>query len=122
MVAIRRFVTVRPAAELQGTTLYTSGEPCPMCMSAIVWCVASAGWSSLPRSTNSQLRSVRSCWPAARWRTQPLRHHRDHWRGAVRRGETIGLSYPHGSCTFAKPRFNWGWRARRRNRNYPRDD
>jgi len=30
MVAIRRFVAVRPAAELQGTTLYTSGEPCPM--------------------------------------------------------------------------------------------
>jgi tRNA(adenine34) deaminase len=38
MVAIRRFVAVRAAAELQGTTLYTSGEPCPMCMSAILWC------------------------------------------------------------------------------------
>src|SRR6202047_5458978 len=38
MVAIRRFVAVRPAAGLQGTTLYTSGEPCPMCMSAVVWC------------------------------------------------------------------------------------
>lgn len=38
MVAIRRFVAVRPAADLQGTTLYTSGEPCPMCMSAILWC------------------------------------------------------------------------------------
>jgi guanine deaminase len=38
MVAIRRFVAVRPAAELKGTTLYTSGEPCPMCMSAILWC------------------------------------------------------------------------------------
>jgi tRNA(adenine34) deaminase len=38
MVAIRRFIAVRPAVELQGTTLYTSGEPCPMCMSAILWC------------------------------------------------------------------------------------
>jgi tRNA(adenine34) deaminase len=38
MVAIRRFVAVRPAAELEGVTLYTSGEPCPMCMSAIIWC------------------------------------------------------------------------------------
>jgi tRNA(adenine34) deaminase len=38
MVAIRRFVAVRPAGELQGTTLYTSGEPCPMCMGAILWC------------------------------------------------------------------------------------
>jgi tRNA(adenine34) deaminase len=38
MVAIRRFVAVRPAGELQGTTLYASGEPCPMCMGAILWC------------------------------------------------------------------------------------
>jgi tRNA(adenine34) deaminase len=38
MVAIRRLIAVRPAAELKGTTLYTSGEPCPMCMSAILWC------------------------------------------------------------------------------------
>jgi len=38
MVAIRRFVAARPAGELKGTTLYTSGEPCPMCMGAILWC------------------------------------------------------------------------------------
>lgn len=38
MVAIRRFCAARGASELQGTTLYTSGEPCPMCMSAIIWC------------------------------------------------------------------------------------
>ncbi len=38
MVAIRHFVAERPAKELEGATLYTSGEPCPMCMSAIVWC------------------------------------------------------------------------------------
>jgi tRNA(adenine34) deaminase len=38
MVAIRRFVKARPASELEGATLYTTGEPCPMCMSAIVWC------------------------------------------------------------------------------------
>ncbi|WGJ13787.1 nucleoside deaminase [Methylocapsa sp. D3K7] len=38
MVAIRRFVASSPAEELKGTTLYTSGEPCPMCMGAIVWC------------------------------------------------------------------------------------
>jgi tRNA(adenine34) deaminase len=38
MVAIRSFLAGRPATELHGTTLYTSGEPCPMCMSAIVWC------------------------------------------------------------------------------------
>ena len=38
MVAIRRFVASRPDDELKGTTLYTSGEPCPMCMGAIIWC------------------------------------------------------------------------------------
>ena len=38
MVAIRRFVASRPDGELKGTTLYTSGEPCPMCMGAILWC------------------------------------------------------------------------------------
>jgi guanine deaminase len=38
MVAIRRFVADHPAKELKGATLYTSGEPCPMCMGAIVWC------------------------------------------------------------------------------------
>lgn len=38
MVAIRRFISVHPAGELKGATLYTSGEPCPMCMGAILWC------------------------------------------------------------------------------------
>lgn len=38
MVAIRRFVADHPAAGLEGATLYTSGEPCPMCMGAILWC------------------------------------------------------------------------------------
>jgi len=38
MVAIRRFVADNPAKDLKGATLYTSGEPCPMCMGAIIWC------------------------------------------------------------------------------------
>jgi tRNA(adenine34) deaminase len=38
MVAIRNFVAERPAQEFAKTTLYTSGEPCAMCISAIIWC------------------------------------------------------------------------------------
>ncbi len=38
MMAIRRVIATRSAAELIGATLYASGEPCPMCMGAIIWC------------------------------------------------------------------------------------
>jgi tRNA(adenine34) deaminase len=38
MVAIRRFLAENGPDALRGATLYTSGEPCAMCMGAIVWC------------------------------------------------------------------------------------
>ena len=38
MVAIRRCLADRGSVALRGATLYTSGEPCVMCMGAIVWC------------------------------------------------------------------------------------
>lgn len=38
MVAIRSFLERYPPEQLQGTTLYTSGEPCVMCIGAILWC------------------------------------------------------------------------------------
>jgi tRNA(adenine34) deaminase len=38
MVAIRRSHAAHGIETLKGTTLYTSGESCPMCMGAIVWC------------------------------------------------------------------------------------
>ncbi len=37
MMAIRNFVAKHPAGELKDATIYTSGEPCPMCMAAIIW-------------------------------------------------------------------------------------
>jgi len=39
MVAIRRAVAAhRGGKTLKGATIYTSGEPCAMCMGAILWC------------------------------------------------------------------------------------
>ena len=38
MVAIRRCLTDYGSASLRDSTLYTSGEPCAMCMGAILWC------------------------------------------------------------------------------------
>ena len=38
MVAIRRCLADHGSASLRGSTLYTSGEPCAMCMGAILWC------------------------------------------------------------------------------------
>jgi tRNA(adenine34) deaminase len=38
MVAIRAFLAAHGPEALKGATLYTSGEPCCMCMGAILWC------------------------------------------------------------------------------------
>jgi tRNA(adenine34) deaminase len=38
MVAIRRALAVNDRDVLVGGTLYTTGEPCAMCMGAILWC------------------------------------------------------------------------------------
>ena len=38
MVAIHNCLAEHGPEVLRGATIYTSGEPCPMCMGAILWC------------------------------------------------------------------------------------
>jgi tRNA(Arg) A34 adenosine deaminase TadA len=38
MMAIRQFLEGHKPEDFKETTLYTSGEPCVMCMGAIIWC------------------------------------------------------------------------------------
>jgi len=38
MMAIRNCLAEHGSVALRGSTLYTSGEPCAMCMGAILWC------------------------------------------------------------------------------------
>jgi tRNA(Arg) A34 adenosine deaminase TadA len=38
MVAIHRCLADHGSTALRGSTLYTTGEPCAMCMGAILWC------------------------------------------------------------------------------------
>ena len=38
MVAIHQCLAEHGPEALRGATIYTSGEPCPMCMGAILWC------------------------------------------------------------------------------------
>ena len=38
ITAIRRCLAAHGSKALRGSTLYTSGEPCVMCMGAILWC------------------------------------------------------------------------------------
>jgi tRNA(Arg) A34 adenosine deaminase TadA len=57
MVAIRRCLADHGSAALRGSTLYTSGEPCAMCMGAILWSYT-GGWFS--RCSYWPPRSIRS--------------------------------------------------------------
>jgi len=38
MTAIRRGLAAHGSTALKGSTIYASGEPCAMCMGAILWC------------------------------------------------------------------------------------
>jgi tRNA(adenine34) deaminase len=38
MMAIRSFLEGHDPEDFHAATIYSSGEPCPMCMGAIIWC------------------------------------------------------------------------------------
>jgi tRNA(Arg) A34 adenosine deaminase TadA len=73
MVAIRRFLAAEGIEKLKGATLYSSGESCPMCMGAIVWCgIARVVYgASIAQLAPTRRRSPTSRSPAGCWRKSP---------------------------------------------------
>ena len=76
MVAIRRCLADHGSASLRGATLYTSGEPCAMCMGAIVWCgigrlVFAASVQQIGSLTNQIM--ITSAEVAARAKWNPIK-------------------------------------------------
>jgi tRNA(Arg) A34 adenosine deaminase TadA len=73
--AIRNAVAGPGGKALRGATLYTSGEPCPMCMGAILWCrfgrlVYAASMEQL--ATKMEQPALRAAEVAARWPFAPI--------------------------------------------------
>src|SRR5215472_16591779 len=76
MVAIRRCLADHGSAALRGSTLYTSGEPCTMCMGAILWChvgrlVFAASVAQLATKINQIM--ITSAEVAARAKWNPIK-------------------------------------------------
>jgi len=75
MDAIRNAVAGPGGKALRGATLYTSGEPCPMCMGAILWCrfgrlVYAASMEQL--ATKIEQPALRAAEVAAKWPFAPI--------------------------------------------------
>ena len=87
MVAIRTFLAVRKSTELHGTTLYTTGEPCAMCMGAILWCrIRPAGVCGVGEATRNANRPDHDLERRDRG-DRAVRAYQDHRRRAGRRGD-----------------------------------
>ena len=76
MVTIRRCLADHGSASLRGATLYTSGEPCVMCMGAIVFCgigrlVFAASVPQIGTLTNQIM--ITSAQVAARAKWEPIK-------------------------------------------------
>ena len=86
IMAIRNFVAERPAEELKDATIYTTGEPCPMCMAAIIW----SGLTRVVFAASIEELS-NSAWSD---HDQKRRHRR---RCAIRASRNYGRSFIEGS-------------------------
>ena len=58
IVAIRNYSSQYGNLGWEDTTLYTTGEPCPMCMGAIIWAGIPPGWSMLATYVYHKLYSL----------------------------------------------------------------
>ena len=82
MVAMRRFLAAHGIEKLKGTTLYTSGESCPMCMGAIVWCgIARVVYGASIAQLATKMGQI-MLTDARDRRQDAVRRHRAHRRGA----------------------------------------
>ncbi len=80
MMAIRHCLADHGSDAIKGSTLYTSGEPCAMCMGAILWChVGRLVFAASVAATGNQDRSDHAL-KCRRRRQGPLRADRDHGR------------------------------------------
>ena len=105
MVAIRRCLADHGPAALRGSTLYTSGEPCAMCMGAILWChFGRMVFAASVDATRYQDRSDHDYERRAR-RQGALRPDLDHRRRAGGRGDGAVCEVARASCPRSRFRF-----------------
>ena len=82
MIALRQLITAGATGKLKGATLYASGEPCPMCMGAIIWCgIGRVVFAASMRRTRDEDRPDHGDERAAR-RGDAIYNHSDHRRRA----------------------------------------
>lgn len=72
MVAIDDYVKKHGNQDWARMTLYTTGEPCPMCMSAIAWCGIPRLYGPAPSRRYEHRESSRSVSVPKSWRQKRL--------------------------------------------------
>lgn len=79
MMAIRNYTADHPAENLYDATIYTTGEPCPMCAAALIWCgigriVYAASIHELSSHINQIMIPCETVLDAARFRQKNITH------------------------------------------------